>query len=325
MRQISNSFCGVGDVVYCSGLMAELRRTDGTRSCLLMNEHLIGRGAQCALRLAASYVSAQHALIRWAGSTWEVLDRGSRNGTQLNGAPVEPGKTYPLLKDHVLTFGHADERWALVDAAEPQVMAVAVDTGQALLGAAGLIGLPSSKSPESTLYLDQDGVWKHERPDGDIEAIADGQIIDCAGRSFRFCCPTSSTATESLSLAQKGPEPTLCFVVSSDEDFVELTLEYPERRVALGSRSFNYLMLTLARQRLADRGAELPETSCGWMDKDALAAGFKMTPQQVDGEVFRIRKHFSQHGLPESISVIERRARTKQIRLGIALLRIDRS
>jgi pSer/pThr/pTyr-binding forkhead associated (FHA) protein len=289
-----------------------------------MNEHLIGRGPQCALRLSAPYVSTQHALIRWDGHCWELLDRGSRNGTQLNGAPLESGRAYRLVKDHVLTFGHADERWALVDAAEPQVMAVALDTGQALLGAQGIIGLPSSKSPESTLYLDGDGVWKHEQPDGDVVAVSDGQIIDCAGRSFRFCCPSTHAATEGVSLAHQGPEPTLCFAVSSDEDFVELSLEYPERCVRLGSRAHNYLLLTLARQRLADRAADLPEGSCGWMDKDALADSFKMTPQQVDGEVFRIRKHFTQHGLPESTSVIERRARTKQIRLGLQQLRIER-
>lgn len=305
--------------------MAELRRTDGTRSCLLMNEHLIGRGPQCALRLSAPYVSTQHALVRWDGLCWELLDRGSRNGTQLNGAAIDPGRAYPLAKDDVLTFGQADERWALVEVSEPQVMAVALDTGQALLGAHGLIGLPSSKSPESTLYLDHDGVWKHEGPDGDVEAISDGQIIECAGRSFRFCCPSSNAATDTLSLPRKGPEPALSFVVSSDEDFVELTLEYPDRRVPLGSRSHNYLLLTLARQRLADRAGELPETSCGWMDKDALADLFKMSPQQVDGEVFRIRKHFTQHGLPESTTIIERRARTKQIRLGLRQLRIERS
>ena len=86
--------------------MAELRRLDGTRSCLLMNEHLVGRGPQCALRLTASYVSTQHALVRWDGYAWEVLDRGSRNGTQLDGALLEPGRPQRLLKGHLLTFGH---------------------------------------------------------------------------------------------------------------------------------------------------------------------------------------------------------------------------
>ena len=306
--------------------MAELRRTDGTRSCLLMTEHLVGRGSQCALRLTAGYVSTQHALIRWDGCAWELLDRGSRNGTQLNGALLEPGRAYRLLKDAVLTFGHADERWALVDAAEPQTMAVALDTGQALLGAQGLIGLPSSKNPECTLFLAQDGTWKVEQANGEVESLLDGQIIECAAQTFRFCCPTSNSATEALaSVSSHRAEPTLHFAVSSDEDFVELTLEYPEKRIALGSRSHNYLMLTLARQMLADRAANLPEASCGWMDKDNLADGFKMTPQQVDGEVFRIRKHFTQHGLPESTTIIERRPRTKQIRLGLTQLRIERA
>ena len=305
--------------------MAELRRADGTRSCLLMTEHLVGRGPQCALRLSGGYVSTQHALIRWDGFGWELLDRGSRNGTQLNGVAIERGRACRLLKDAVVTFGHADERWVLVEAGEPQTMAVALDTGQALLGAQGLIGLPSSKHPECTLYLDHDNLWKLEQANGEIETLVDGQIIDCAGRQFRFCCPTSNSSVETLSLQHHDGVPTLHFAVSSDEDFVELTLEYPERRVPLGSRSHNYLMLTLARQMLADRAANLAEASCGWMDKDELADGFKMTPQQVDGEVFRIRKHFTQHGLPESTTIIERRPRTKQIRLGLTQLRIERA
>lgn len=304
--------------------MAELRRTDGTRSCLLMTEHLVGRGPQCALRLTAPYVSTQHALVRWDGHAWELLDRGSRNGTQLNGSAIEPGRAYRLTKDAVITFGHADERWALTDAGEPETMAVALDTGQALRGTDGWIALPSSKSPEVTLFLAPEGGWKLERPDGEVEPVIDGQIIDCAGRQFRFCFPASTSATETLSLASGGVEPALSFIVSSDEDFVELTIELGERRVALGSRSHNYLLLTLARQMLADRESGLAAPSCGWMDKEELADGLQMTPQQVDGEVFRIRKHFTQHGLAESMTVIERRPRTKQIRLGIAKLRIDR-
>jgi hypothetical protein len=304
--------------------MAELRRSDGTRSSLLMSEHLVGRGQQCSLRLQAPYVSAQHALIRWNGHAWEVFDRGSRNGTQLNGAAVEPGRAYRLVKDAVLTFGHADERWSLVDAGEPQVMAVALDTGQALLGTEGIIGLPSSKNPLSTLYLDHDGSWKLEQESGEVVSVVDGEIVEVEERRFRFCCPTATVPAETWSLKQGQGEPMLCFVVSSDEDFVELAMDYSGRRVPLGSRSHNYLLLTLARQLLADRAAQVAEASCGWMDKEQLADGFKMTPQQVDGEVFRIRKHFSQHGLPESTTVIERRPRTKQIRLGLRQVTVER-
>lgn len=304
--------------------MAELRRADGTRSCLLMTEHLIGRGPQCALRLSAPSVSTQHALIRWDGRAWEVLDRGSRNGTQLNGVALEPGRAMRLTRDAVLTFGHPEERWVLSDAGEPEVMAVALDTGQALRGTDGWIGLPSSKNPELTLFLDRDGGWKLEKQDGEVETVVDGQVIECQGRQFRFNCPASTSATETLSVDSQRFEPALCFVVSSDEDFVELSLEQGERRVELGSRSHNYLLLTLARQMLSDRARNVAEASCGWMDKEELADGLKMTPQQVDGEVFRIRKHFTQHGLSESTTVLERRPRTKQLRLGIGKLRIER-
>src|SRR5262245_34514748 len=67
----------LADVVYSGpSRMAELRRSDGSSTRLLLNQHLIGRGAECALRLSGAYVSAQHALIRWYDRAWELLDRG---------------------------------------------------------------------------------------------------------------------------------------------------------------------------------------------------------------------------------------------------------
>jgi len=305
--------------------MAELRRCDGSRSSLLWNDHLIGRSSQCALCLSGTYVSTQHALVRWDGWAWEILDRGSRNGTQLDGAALEPRRAYRLTKGCIITFGHADERWTLVDASPPQVMVVALKTGLPLVGGQGIIGVPSSQNPECTVYLDADGAWKLETAQGDIEPLVDGQLIESSGERFRFCCPSSNRSTEPLSTGPGVRAPTLHFVVSSDEAFVELSVIYPDRRVDLGSRSHNYLMLTLARAHLADLAGNVPPTSSGWMDKDEIADGLEMTPQQVDGEVFRIRKHFSEHGLAESASIIERRPRTKQIRLGLQRIRIERA
>jgi hypothetical protein len=122
---------------------------------------------------------------------------------------------------------------------------------------------------------------------------------------------------------QRGA-PTLKFVVSSDEDFVELSMEYENKSVALGSRAHNYLLLTLARQKLADSAEQIAPASCGWMDKDQLAGGLRMTPQQIDGEIFRIRRHFASHGVAESSSVVERRERTRLIRLGLDRVLVQR-
>jgi len=304
--------------------MAELREMAGTRRCTLMAEHLIGRGPQCVLRLSPAYVSSQHAVIRWSGNGWELLDRGSRNGTRLNGAAVEPGKAYRLLKGAVLSFGHPDERWLLADTSEPSAMAVALESGDALLERYGMIGIPSNENPEVTLFKDVDGIWKLEDGEGAVRAVGSGHTFQAAGTGYVFSCPTTNDLTASAGMALTSGPPRLEFAVSSDEDFVELTLEYESRSVSLGSRAHNYLLLTLARQRLADIENGVPAASCGWVDKDELARGLRMTPPSIDGEIFRIRRHFASHGVPDSSSVVERRERTRLIRIGFEQLRVTR-
>jgi pSer/pThr/pTyr-binding forkhead associated (FHA) protein len=304
--------------------MAELREADGTRACILTPEHLIGRGPQCALRLAGNYVSSQHAVIRWVGNGWELLDRGSRNGTQLNGLLVEPGRPYRLSKGAIITFGNQRERWTLSDASEPQVMVVALSSAETHVEHHGMIGIPSNENPECTLFLDRDGAWKLEDSEGGLLELRDGQVFDVRGQSYRFSRPSSHDLTASPEPAPDSEPPILHFLVSSDEDFVELTVRRRNSSVPLGSRAHNYLLLTLARHKLAELSAGVPESSSGWMDKDRLADGLRISPPQVDGEIFRIRKHFASHGLQESATIIERRARTKQIRLGPVRVRVDR-
>jgi len=304
--------------------MGALSPLAGGKPRQLLDQHLVGRGPECALRLPANYVSTQHALIRWEGRSWEILDRGSRNGTHVNGEHLEPGRPYRLSKGATMTFGHPDEAWQLSDAAAPEVMLVALDDGESLSGGQGIIGLPSGDAPELTLYRDLDGSWKLETPDGSVRPLLAGEALETAGRKFRFCLPHAAEATASV--GGSGFEaPALWFRVSSDEEFVELDLDFSGRRIALGSRSHNYLLLTLARSYLNDVSAGLPLVSCGWVDKDTLAKGLGMTPEQIDGEVFRVRKHFARHGLKEAAVVIERRPRTKQIRLGLSKLHIERA
>ena len=304
--------------------MAELREVNGDRSCVLEPEHLVGRGSQCALRLTPSYVSAQHAVIRWNGRAWELIDRGSRNGTRVNGEPVEAGRSHKLARGAVIAFGDPKELWRLAEAGEPEVMVVALDSGGALLASDGIIALPSSDEPVCTIYRDVESRWKLEMADGSVVVLEDGATFSVAARTYRFRCPFSLDATAAV-VRPDAPAPALCFTVSSDEEFVELSLEYPHRTVKLGSRSHNYLLLTLARARLADRDAGVPEASCGWTDKEQLADDLRVAPPQVDGEIFRIRKHFIERCRDEAALVIERRPRTKQIRLGFPSIRITKA
>jgi FHA domain len=302
--------------------MAQLREVNGERVAVLQPEHLVGRSPQCTLQLAPGYVSAQHALIRWNGNSWRLLDRGSRNGTHLNGKLVEPGQDVALEQGAVIAFGHPDERWVLVDVGPPQPSVVCLETGVRLESVDGVIGLPSAESPDCVLFQGVDGAWRLELPDQSTLAIDDDETFQFANVRWQFCCPRALSSTTAVDVQSDVAESSLLFRVSSDEEFVELSLKHANRLLALGARQHNFLLLTLARTRLADAASQLPEADCGWVYKEQLAQGLLMTSQQVDGEVFRIRRHFGHHGVPQAATIIERRPGTTQLRIGMARLQI---
>ena len=302
--------------------MAQLHCPSTDQGCLVFAEHLVGRAVACTLRLSANYVSGQHALIRWSGCGWEIVDRGSRNGTRLNDALLEPRRAYALRRGDRLAFGHAQELWILQDDAPPEPMVLDLSTGKALSSRSGVIGVPGRGIGACTLFQDVDGSWKLEDADGATSAIADGMEFTHEGATYLFRAPVSIVATASLTSEERAIQARLSLAVSTDEEFVQAWLDYGTRRVELGARSHNYLLLVLARARVADRAALLADSECGWIDKDMLARGLLMTPQQIDGEVFRVRKHLAQLRLPEAATAIERRPGTRQLRIGFSELNI---
>jgi hypothetical protein len=113
------------------------------------------------------------------------------------------------------------------------------------------------------------------------------------------------------------------FRVSSDEEHVELVMHCGAGPVDLGARGHNYLLLLLARQRLADAGQNLPAGTCGWVYQDELVRALKVSAERLNIDIFRIRKQFEAIGLSEPASIVERRPRTKQLRIGVASLALE--
>src|SRR5262249_17744942 len=75
-----------------------------TREVLIgKEEFLIGRGADCDLRLRAAAVSRHHCLIRVRGNEVTLTDLGSSNGTYLNGTRVR--SQAPLKEGDELRLG----------------------------------------------------------------------------------------------------------------------------------------------------------------------------------------------------------------------------
>lgn len=72
---------------------------------------LAGRSPKAHVRLSSSAASSEHAAFHFAGGTWYLRDLGSKNGTYLNGAPVDQRKRAPLARGDTVHFGEARERW----------------------------------------------------------------------------------------------------------------------------------------------------------------------------------------------------------------------
>ncbi len=96
------------------------------RAFFLQSENLVGRSPQCDPRFAGSHVhvSSIHALIRWTIDGWEARDLGSKNGTFVRGARLEPGRPRALVFGDAISFGSEGDVWLLVEEGPPRPMAL---------------------------------------------------------------------------------------------------------------------------------------------------------------------------------------------------------
>jgi pSer/pThr/pTyr-binding forkhead associated (FHA) protein len=75
----------------------------------------MGRSSGCDLVVRDHRASRHHCDIRWNGFQWEVLDRGSTNGTRVNGEPIHqpvalaPGSTIGIGDTTLVLRQHAEE------------------------------------------------------------------------------------------------------------------------------------------------------------------------------------------------------------------------
>lgn len=280
--------------------------------------HLIGRSERCDLRINESYVSAEHASIRWNGQGWLLKDLGSRNQTYVDGESVSAATPVTLSAGTTLAFGLKDDSWTLEDVSAPDAVAVPLDRGESLVAVNALLPVPSPALPVATIYRGSDGGWKLDEEGGTREVV-DGGILEVDGRAFRLSLPNAVPPTVPVGTleATRTTELELRFSVSADEEHVEIQALSHGQSHGLGSRTHNYLLLELARRRAVDAQAKLPETSCGWIYQDDLCERLRVDAARLNVDVYRIRRQFAQLDLLDPATIIERRARTKQLRLGV--------
>lgn len=297
--------------------MGRLKHAGSERESVLLPEHLIGRSGASQLKLEFGFVSSQHAVLRWTGHRWEVRDLGSRNGTSLNASRLSPGQSASVRRGDILQFGDASQEWTLEDDSAPGTMVIPLDGGDPLVTFTGMLAIPSPESPDVLVYYGADGEWQIERPDEPVASLAGGQTFQAAGRTWRFF-PETATKTSAPEEARTIAALHLHLAVSRDEEYVELKAECRGWIHHLGSRAHNYLLLVLARERMKDRDAGLQDSACGWMYQDDLLRALAVPANQLNIDVFRVRKLFASLEFIDAANIIERRPRLKQLRIGAA-------
>jgi hypothetical protein len=297
----------------------------GVRSVLL-SRHLVGRSKNAHLRLDELTVSGEHATIRWNGAGWEILDLASRNGTKVDGQRIAPGERVTLHRDAVVSFGTGGHGWRLVDDGPPSTMAVPADGGAPLRAEDDFLALPGEDEPEVTVYRNGAGTWVIERSGDDAVRAVDGHEIVAGGRRFVL------HLAEPIAVTWEGQAPAnlhgaaLCFAVTRDEEHVELALVTDRLRLELGTRAHYYLLLILARARLAEAQAGESdgsgESGHGWLYQDDVADMLGIERKHLNVVVYRCRRHLAAAGILNAADVIERRNDSRQIRLGVGRIEI---
>lgn len=298
--------------------MARLRQADGSTSWLLPARGVLGRSRACTLRLSAPEVSGEHAVVRWSGGVWEIQDLFSRNGTFVDGRRVETGQRAGLWRDCVLGFGKPDG-YVLADDGAPQPFAALEGTARVVEAQGGLLALPDPGSPELTIHREGAG-WTLERGAA-VRPTSDGDSVQTSAGVWRLYLPELLPRTcEYEPCAPTVGALTLRFRVSRDEEYIELVALHGARTFDLKARAHHYPLLLLARARLADH--DKPPEQQGWIHQDDLLRQLRSDSSRLHIDIYRCRRQLAEVGIADPAQIVERRAGTRQLRIGVARLEI---
>jgi hypothetical protein len=261
--------------------------------------------------------------LRWTGQAWELQDLGSRNGTFLDGERVAPGARVLLRVGSQLRFGNAPEVWDVADVAPPSTSVVDIATGERIFALDELIALPKQDAPELFVSRQANGDWVAELAEKVWEPRP-LEVLIAGGRQYRFEPGGAVNATMAGASEQVTPGAVaLEFVVSRNEEYVELTICHERGRIPLRPRAHTYLLLTLARLRLRDQeDPSVAPNGQGWVYQERLVKMLATSPTQLAVDIFRARKQFSEAGVVDAALVIERRGTSHELRIGVSKLSV---
>lgn len=288
---------------------------------VLLPRHLVGRSRVANTRIPARDVSGEHAVFLWTGERWELRDLGSRNGTWLKGRKLEPGERSYVRAGEQVAFGNPEATWTFSSDAAPSAAAICGGTVREATGE--FLALPTLDDPQVIVELDHETGWQLIR-DGEVEAAEDGHAVVIDEQTWKLSIPPDGplvpTTTEMRDMAKVLSSFTgrsLDFAVSADQEYIEVTARVGNNRHALPPRVHHELLLTLARQRLEDRAADVAPSEEGWVYTSDLRKMLGVSANQFYVMSHRCKRELEPLGI-DPTQLIEKRRTSHQVRLGVA-------
>lgn len=298
--------------------MAVIRERDGERRITLGATTLVGRSSRCTVTLDSAEVSGQHAAFYFGERGWVLRDLGSRNGSFVDGVPAPAGERVPLAAGAELRF--ADAVW-IFEADGPPVAAAVGPDGRRIFAMDGLLPLPDPVEPRVTVFASRAGRWIAEQADVP-RYVEDGDDVEIDGIRWRLELPPPMQTAGTATTPEAGATPfsvatvrSARFAVSRDEETIQLTLIFARGALEVPQRAHHTLLRALAQARVDDRGVAPAEQ--GWLYTEQACAAAGVDPERLYVDVYRARKQLAALGLADAADLVERRAATRQLRLGV--------
>lgn len=303
--------------------MALLKQHVTNEQHSLSSRHVVGRAPTSHLCLTSRLASNTHAEILWNGSTWELRDLGSRNGTFVGDRRLASGERVAIRRGARISFGDAEDLFELVDDGPPCAVAIG-DDGQRQLSENGILILPGADDPVLTIFEEGGGNWVAESDDGSRRRISNGDTLAIGAQRWRLELPVVPEGTwQPGSTRMVLRRMTIRFGVSRDEERVEVTLIQGNQTVSLPARANNYLLLTLARARHEDQArADVNEAEAGWVHVSDLLDMLGTNESALNVAICRARKDLARVQVFNATELIERQPTTRRLRLGVPNIEI---
>jgi hypothetical protein len=303
--------------------MATLKHLQTGADIALPARTVIGRSRACQLQIDLANVSALHAEVTWNGRAWQLRDRGSKNGTFVEGRKIPPGQQVTLEVGAELGFGAQEGGYRFIDDSAPRLMVYGPDG--VLIADSDVLCLPSPGEPEAMVFRGAGGRWVFEDIDS-TRPLDNEDTVVVGGRPYVVHLPGEVLATSDVADLLEDPldEAVFEFMVSRDGEHVDLRVHEGDRMWSIESRAHVFLLLALARARLSDAAeARLPASEHGWMHRDDVMKELAITePPLLNLWVHRARQQLAQMKVPGASMVIERREAAGQLRLGLTRVRV---